>query len=120
MKKIIAISLLMLISISVTTALIGHVYPYRVKVGETLELVVTYVNEMKSNVHDLQLTVYFPELDTKEKSHEFDVKRQSASRSKIILDIPEDVKPDFYPVILSLQNDEGYREKTHTWIEIYS
>ena len=119
MKKIILLISVFLLAIASVSSLIGYVYPDRVRTGETAEMIVTFFNHGESKEKDLQASIFIPDLDFYDRGREFDLKSGSSGKSHFLVDIPKDAEPDFYPVIIMLEGDNGQYEKKHSWLEIY-
>ncbi|MEK6916538.1 MAG: hypothetical protein AABW92_02235 [Nanoarchaeota archaeon] len=118
MKKIILL-MIFLLSIASVSALVGHVYPDSMKSGETTNMIVTFFNYGSSSVKDLQVRGYFPDFDVRTTSDDVTVKGGKSARAYLVADVPGNVAEGFYPVIVSSQNEDGVRKKTHSWVYIY-
>ncbi len=118
MKKLLTtISLFILVIASVSAGYVGHIYPDRLEAKEG-NILVTFFNHGNSKVKDLKATAYIPDLDVYHKSGDFNLRSKTSGRVYIIVEIPHDTEPDYYPVIVTLRNND-VREKTHTWLEVY-
>ncbi len=97
--------ILAIVLVSSVNALTAHIY------HDKGDFVVTYDNQESKRVKDLQVSVYVPDLDIYEKSSEFYVRSNSKGKVYVFTDLEE----GYYPVIVRMQNDNGLREKKHTW-----
>ena len=120
MKKIISMIILAIITIGSVSALIGHMYPEKIQSGEQENILVTFFNHGSSKVKNIRASVYIPDLDVYGKSHSFSVRKHTSGRVYVEVETDVDVKPDFYPAIVRVRNNDGYRETRHTWIEVYN
>jgi len=119
MKKIFLLLSLFVLTISAVAGLIGHIYPDSVKSGETADIIVTFFNHADSKEKDLRTSIYIPDFDFYDRGREFDLKSESSGKAHFLVDVPEDIKADYYPVIVMLEGDEGQYERSHSWIQIY-
>lgn len=118
MKKIIILSILLfLIVLAGVSALISRVYPREVQSGKSVEMVVTLFNHDSSTVRGARVTTYIPSLDVFDRSGNIKVRAKKSGRVFLNLDLPKEVKPDYYPVIITIQDDD-VREKRHFWVYI--
>ncbi|MCM2324954.1 MAG: hypothetical protein NDI94_00685 [Candidatus Woesearchaeota archaeon] len=93
-------------------AFIGHIYPLDFQEGDSF--VVTYYNSGRGKVRDLHASVYIPDLDIYERSERFYISGQDSAKS--VVPIYDDINEGYYPVIVTLENDDGVYERTHTWV----
>lgn len=95
------------------TALTGHIY-HQTR-GNDVEILVTYYNPSSINAKGLSASAYIP--DTYSRSPGFKVRSRESGRRFIYLN-SQDVEPGYHPIIIRTMNDEGVREKRHSWVFI--
>ncbi|MFH2020898.1 MAG: hypothetical protein ABIJ34_05760 [archaeon] len=117
MRKVI-FALIFLITIFSATSFMGHIYTEDMKPGKTGEVIITFYNPTPYKEDGLQVITYIPDLGTYYKQEGFTLRRQTAGTAYMFFDIPKNTDVGYYPVIVSLENDDGIREKDHTWIYI--
>lgn len=117
MKNILTGLLIFVLLLASVAAYISQSYPHEAKAGQSITLVVTMFNHGDSSVKDARITGYIPYLNVRDKTGSFKIRSNEAARAFLEMDIPK-ASPDYYPVILTLTNDDGVREKKHTWIYI--
>jgi uncharacterized membrane protein len=120
MKKTILVIMLLAVlvfSVSYASIVVKSVYPYETS-GNSPELVVVVMNSGDSSSKNSQVFAYIPGLDQRGKTPDFKIK--AATERKVYLEVEnsEEVKPDYYPVIVTFTNDDGVRKKTHSWIYV--
>jgi len=119
MKKIIFLITLFILTITAVSGLIGHIYPDRVRSGETADIIVTFFNHADSKEKDLRTSIYIPDFDFYDRGREFDLKSRSSGKTHFLVDVPEDIELDYYPVIVMLEGDDGQYERSHSWVQVY-
>ena len=119
MKKLILFTVLMLITISNAFAITSHMYHNTHNSDETNEMLISFFNDGNYKQKNLHASVYIPDLNEYGRSMSFDIRRGKRSRIYVHYDLPTNVKPDFYPAIVKVTNDRGFREVKHTWVEVY-
>ena len=112
-KRLILV-MMMLIMITSAFAYIGHVYSEDLRPGKVGEIVVTFYNP-NTYKEKLRMDAYIPELDARYQDT-FKVRSQDSGRSHAFFEIPDDAESDYYPVIITLKDDEGNRVKKHSWV----
>ena len=110
MKKLIYLILSVLILAS-ASAFINRVY------SEPGDMIVTVFNHETSNIKNAQVSVFIPDMDVRAKSSQFKIRANEADKVHMEINVPENVKPDYYPVIVTFRNDD-VRQKRHTWVYI--
>ena len=117
MKKILIGILVSILVLGSVAAYISQSYPHEAKAGQSNTFIVTLFNHGNSRVKDARVTGYIPYLDVRGRSDTFKLRSNEADRTYLEMDIP-DTNPDFYPLILTLTNSDGVRERKHSWIYI--
>ena len=85
---------------------------------EQTEYYLNVVNEGHSDIDDVQVGVYIPDLDYYSRSGTFDANDRDTRREMFLVNLV-DVEPGFYPVRMSMYSDDShYRRVKWTWISI--
>ncbi len=113
MKKIMLV-LMFVLMVAAVSALTGSIYHQTTKEGD-VELVVTYFNHEDSNAKNLQVKAYMP--DFYAQSSGFKVRSGESAKRHVYIET-ENPEKGWHPVIIRTSNDEGIREKRHTWVYI--
>ncbi len=120
MKKLFLLVLLfstLLITGAFAHSFVQRIYPTEIENTEQQRFSITFYNRENYKLDDATLSVSFPDLYIKGKSSQFDLKSKDARRMYLEVDFPENLKPGYYPVIFTIQN-EDVRQKKHSWIQI--
>ncbi len=115
MKKIMVFLAISFLLISSVTAIISNVYPRSVSSGKHEVLLVTLWNHERYNVDGGQVTMYIPYLDVYSKSRGLEINSGDYGRSYLDVYVPS-ARKGYYPVILTLVDKDGVRDREHTWI----
>ena len=118
MKKTIALLTLAILFMAAVSGFVTRVYPYEIKAGKPEDLVVLVFNHENAVSKESQVRISVPELDVRDKSENFRLKPKYPGRVHFEVEVSEDVKPDYYPVIITFTNKDGKREKTHSWVYV--
>ena len=113
MKKLM-ILVMTIILISTVSALTGHIYHQTIQ-DDDVEILVTYYNYGDSNVKNLEVKAYVPDFYTQ--SSGFKVRSRESGRRYLFLET-DNPESGYHPLIIRTMNDEGIREKKHTWVYI--
>jgi len=113
-SKKIMILIIAVLMISAVSALTGHIYHQTTQEND-VEILVTYFNHADSNAKNLKVKAYMPDFYTQ--SNGFKVRSRESGRRYLYLET-DNPEPGFHPLIIRTMNDEGIREKKHTWIYI--
>jgi hypothetical protein len=117
MKKIIVTIIIILILVLTTSAIIERIYPNEIESDEPVNLRITLYNEESSNVNNAKVSAYIPYLGVYARSGNTKIRSRRPSKVFLDMDIPK-AQPGYYPVILKVENEDGYRKKTHQWVYI--
>ena len=115
MRNMVVFFLVAIFVISVVR--VGSVGSSVAKPGGELEMLVNAKNIGDSKEHDLRLRVFFPDFGEYLTSNQLDIKAGRSVARMFFTDVPFDIEPGFYPVKITLSNDEQRSVKYH-WIEI--
>lgn len=96
---------------------LGRVYPYEADSGESTYVVVTMYNKGPQR-DDVQVKIYSPDLEIYEKSRNFNMRKRTASRAQFFVRFTGDAEKGYYPVIVTLDDNDGIKEKRHSWVYI--
>jgi uncharacterized membrane protein len=120
MKKTILITMLLallIFSVAYASIIVKSVYPFETS-GKNSEFVVVVMNDGDTSSQNSQIFAYIPGLDQRGKTPDFKIKALAERKVYLEVENSGDVKPDYYPIIVTFTNDEGVRKKTHSWIYI--
>jgi hypothetical protein len=112
--KIISIFVMMLVLSSGVFAYLGHAYSEEMQAGKVGEIVLTFYNS-NNYKEKLRINAYIPALDVRYEDS-IRVRSKDSGRAHVFFDIPDDAAPDYYPVIITITDDEGNRMKRHSWV----
>ncbi|MBN2567650.1 hypothetical protein JXB02_06235 [Candidatus Woesearchaeota archaeon] len=96
---------------------VGSVASSHTEPGDELEMLVNVRNDGMSKEHDLRLRVYFPDFGEYLVTNSIDVGSGDTVSRMLFSDVPFAAEPGFYPVKVTLSNDEQRTTKWH-WVEI--
>lgn len=113
MKKITLI-IMMVLMISTVSALTGHIY-HQTTNKDNLEIVVTYFNHGDYKIKDLKISAYMPDFYTQDSG--FKIISKDSGRRIIYLET-ENLDKGYHPLIIRTMNDDGIRERKHSWVYI--
>lgn len=74
-------------------------------------------NLIDKDMGNLKVTVFIPELNIRESTRRFDLDNKDELTKKLILALPEDVKPGEYIARITISNDNIRRVK-HRYLEV--
>ena len=109
MKNILMLTLLLILLMSFASATIDVNY------FQDSDFVVSVYKQDSGSKNNVRAGVYFPYQEIYGRSSEFKLRSQQPVKLRYLMDIDTET-PDYYPVIFTLENDDGFKVKTHTWI----
>lgn len=114
MKNIILLPALFIIFIAAVSAVSVRVHPYDYTSGNLGMVVV--IMDHQDNYDGARATLDMPDLDAASRTNVFDSDRDEAKRLYYDIELPANIKPDYYPVRVVITDDDGNRKKTHSWV----
>ncbi len=113
-KNKIIFLIMTLLMISSVSALTGHIY-HQVTEDNDVEILVTYFNHDEYNARDLKIKAYMP--DYYAQSQGFKIRAGETGKKYVYLET-QNPTSGYHPLIIRTVNDQGIREKRHTWVYI--
>lgn len=123
MKKtllsIIVLFLFSIVSVSASFEVRYGSYPEYVEEEQIEEpYYLNVVNSGRTEIDDVQVGVYIPDLDYYERSGTFDAEERDTRREMFIVNLV-DAEPGYYPVRLSMYSDDDYTRRVRwTWVAV--
>jgi hypothetical protein len=103
--KIYPVIILAIVLMSGAFAFIENTYPYELEKGKTNEMIVVVFNHEKFKLEDASVSLSMPDLDYRAKPELITVRSNKYGKAYFEIDVPKNIEPDYYPVIITLNGD---------------
>ncbi len=104
-------------SVLLASAVCPHMeraYPDEISAGDS-NLLVTVFNHGTAKLKNAKASLYIPDFDARDYSETFSLKSRENRRLYFFVDMPDKVKQEYHPAIITL-NADRHRHRSHTWV----
>jgi hypothetical protein len=116
MKKIFTASLLFILLITSAYAISVNIYPDEMTRGANGMKVV--IMNHGSTIKDASVSLNIPDFDIRTITSTLDIRGKKTANLYFEVEVDAKIRPDYYPVRITLSDKTGVVKKPHTWLYI--